>query len=94
MWRLLVGEVNSCTKKWFLTFLMLRYNVKHHATVVTLIITVRSLLALPSLAEVSKFSSHACSTARTHLERLKTARRKENSEAANLADFALCCCNA
>ena len=50
--------------------------------------------ALPSLAEVSKFSSHACSTARTHLERLKTARRKENSEAANLADFALCCCNA
>ena len=50
--------------------------------------------ALPSLAEVSKFSSHACSTARTHLEHLKTARRKENSEAANLADFALCCCNA
>ena len=50
--------------------------------------------ALPSLAEVSKFSSHACSTARTHQERLKTARRKENSEAANLADFALCCCNA
>ena len=50
--------------------------------------------ALPSLAEVSKFSSHACSTARTHLERLKTARRKEDSEATNLADFALCCCNA
>ena len=50
--------------------------------------------SLPSLAEVSKFSSHACSTARTHQERLKTARRKENSEAANLADFALCCCNA
>ena len=50
--------------------------------------------ALPSLAEVSKFSPHACSTARTHLERLKTARRIENSEAANLADFALCCCNA
>ena len=50
--------------------------------------------ALLSLAEVSKFSSHACSTARTHLERLQTVRRKENSGAANLADFALCCCNA
>ena len=46
------------------------------------------------LLKFQSFSSHACSTARTHLERLKTARRKENSEAANLADFTLCCCNA
>ena len=76
---------------FYLLHYLVCYNVKHHAMVVTL---VRFLPSLPSLAEVSKFSSQAYSTARTHLERLKTARREENSEAANLADFALCCCNA
>ena len=78
---------------FYLLHYLVCYNVKHHAIVVTL---AQSALyqALPSLAAVSKSSSHACSTPRTHPERLKTARRKENSEAANLADFGLCCCNA
>ena len=82
----------------FLGFYLLHYLVCYNSSTTPSSSPQQSALymyqALPSLAEVSKFSSHACSTARTHLERLKTARRKENSEAANLADFALCCCNA
>ena len=43
------------------------------------------------LAEVSKFSSYPCSSARAQrLGVLKTERRKENSEAAKLADFGSC----
>ena len=71
--------------RFYLLHYLVCYNVKHYAIVVTL--TVRSLSSSSaSLAEVSKFSSHACSTARTHLERLKTARRK-TLKAANLADL-------
>ena len=82
----------------FLGFYLLHYLVCYNITlhVIVVILAVRSLpnSSVTWLAEVSKFLSHASSTARTHPERLKTARRKENSEAAKLADFGLCCCNA
>ena len=79
---------------FYLLSYLVCYNVKLHVIVVTLAVRSPPSSSVTWLAEVSKFSSHACSIARTHLERSKTARRKENSEAANLADFGLCCCNA
>ena len=77
---------------FYLLHYLVCYNVKHQAIVV--ILAVRSR---PS-------SSVACWSFKVFVSRLlhcthrprasQPARRKENSEAADLADFALCCCNA
>ena len=93
-----LSGVDACARSWpfFLGFYLLHYlvcyNIKHHAIVVT-----QEVRSLPS-------SSVACWSFKVFVSRLlhcthppgasQTARRKENSEAANLANFALCCCNA
>ena len=73
----------------YLLHYLVFYNVKLHVIVVTLAVRSLPSSSVIWLAGVSKFSAPVPLHVPTQ-SFLKTARRKENSEAAKLADFGSC----
>ena len=61
---------------FYLLSYLVCYNVKLHVIVVTLAVRSPPSSSVTWLAEVSKFSSHACSIARAHLERSQNGKEE------------------
>ena len=61
---------------FYLLSYLVCYNVKLHVIVVTLAVRSPPSSSVTWLAEVSKFSSHACSIARAHQERSQNGKEE------------------